>query len=219
MKSGELEIKEIYLDGSAQIRCPTKLIPRPGQYLLADLREADSPLATPLFPMESTPEGFRCAPAFPAAWNPGAKLLARGPLGRGFEIPPGARKVALLAYDDSPARLRALLAPSFQQGAAVVLLSHAAVRDLPAEVEIQPLRALSEILQWAEYLAADCARENFSQLKALLAGRTPRETQVLLRAPMPCGGLAECGVCALPIGREWKMVCKEGPVFRLSETR
>jgi hypothetical protein len=46
--------------------------------------------------------------------------------------------------------------------------------------------------------------------------RAPHEAQVLVRAPMPCGALAECGVCALTIRHEWKMICKDGPVFELN---
>lgn len=213
MRTGELEIAETYLDGSARIRCPAELIPRPGQYLLADLRGADSPLAFPLFPAESAPEGFRCAPVIPPEWTPGARLSARGALGRGFEIPPAARSVALLAYDDSPARLRGLLAPAFQQSAEVVLLCHSPVGDLPEAVEVQPLKALTDVLRWADYLAADCARENFPQLRALFSGVNLPKSQILLRAPMPCGGLAECGACAITVGHGWKMICKDGPVF------
>jgi len=49
-----------------------------------------------------------------------------------------------------------------------------------------------------------------------LAGRAG-EAQVLVVTPMPCGGLAECGVCAFTTRRGWKMACKDGPVFDLSE--
>ena len=33
---------------------------------------------------------------------------------------------------------------------------------------------------------------------------------------MPCGGAAECGICAVPFGRGWKLACKDGPVFELN---
>jgi NAD(P)H-flavin reductase len=39
----------------------------------------------------------------------------------------------------------------------------------------------------------------------------------LVVAPMPCGGLAECGVCAVTTRRGWKLACKDGPVFDLGE--
>ena len=217
MRTGEVEVKEIYLDSSARMICPPELIPSPGQYLLADRRGSDSPAATPLFPAESTPDGFRSAPAIPAAWSPGSRLIARGPLGHGFAIPFAARKVALIAFDDSPSRLRGLIPLSFKQGAEVVLLCNSTVNDLPESVEIQPMQALTDILKWADYIAADVARENLPQFKVLMSGYALPETQILIRAPMPCGALAECGVCALVIDHQWKMICKDGPVFKMDE--
>jgi hypothetical protein len=217
MRTGEVEIKEIYLDSSARMSCAHELIPNPGQYLLADISASDSPVTIPVFPSESTPDGFRSAPALPSTWTPGTHLIARGPLGHGFSIPTPARKVALIAFDDSPARLRGLIPLAFKQGAEVVLLCNSVVNDFPESVEIQPLQALTDILKWTDYIAADVARENFDQFKAVLSGYILPETQVLIRAPMPCGALAECGACALTIDHHWKMICKEGPVFKLDE--
>jgi hypothetical protein len=92
---------------------------------------------------------------------------------------------------------------------------------MPEAVEVQPLQALTDIYQWADYAALDVGRENLNQLKKEL-GMTeqvkgPREAQILVRAPMPCGALAECGVCALTIRHDWRMICKDGPVFELQE--
>ena len=42
-------------------------------------------------------------------------------------------------------------------------------------------------------------------------------SQVLVLTDMPCGGLAECGVCAVDLKRGWKLACMHGPVFALSE--
>ena len=212
MKIGELEIKEIYMDSSARMICPPELIPSPGQYLLADLRGSESPIAIPVFLSESTPDGFRSAPALPSTWTPGAHLIARGPLGHGFSIPSSARKIALIAFDDSPSRLRGLVPLSFKQKAEVVLVCDSSVNDLPEPVEVQPFQALTEILKWTDFIAADVARENLDQFKEAMKKHLP-ETQVLIRAPMPCGALAECGVCALTVDYHWKMICKEGPVF------
>jgi len=219
MKISEIQIKEIYLDSSARMLCPPELIPHSGQYLLADMRGSDSPVATPVFLSESTPEGFRSAPVIPASWTPGAQLIARGPIGHGFAIPSAARKVALIAYDDSPARLRGLIPLSFKQGAEVVLLCNSPVSDLSESVEVQPMQALNDILKWADFIAVDSARENFHQFKALLSGFVLPETQILIRAPMPCGGLAECGICALGNDYHWKMICKDGPVFNLEDLK
>ena len=174
-------------------------------------------MAIPIFLSESTPDGFRSAPALPSSWTPGTRLIARGPLGHGFSIPASARKIVLLAFDDSPARLRGLIPLAFKQKAEVVLICNSVVNDLPESVEVQPLQALKEILHWADFIAADVARENWDQFKETLKVNIQPETQVLIRAPMPCGALAECGVCALTIDYHWKMICKEGPVFKMGE--
>lgn len=215
MKIGEGQLKEIYLDSSALIVCAPGLIPAPGQYLLADLPASNAPVSIPIFPSESTPIGFRSAPTLPAAWMPGTRLNLRGPLGHGFSIPVAARKIALIAFDDSPARLRGLVPLALKQKAEIVLVCNSIVNDLPESVEIQPMQALKEILKWADFVAVDLARENLDQLKEVIQ-KMP-ETQALIRAPMPCGALAECGVCALTIGYHWKMICKEGPVFAIGD--
>jgi NAD(P)H-flavin reductase len=220
MKNGEGLVFEIYLDSCAQILCPPDLIPAPGQYILAHARGSDSPLAVPVFFSDSAPNGFRAAPYLPVEWRPGTQLDLRGPLGHGFSIPAFARKVALIAFDESPARLRGLIHIALKQDAEVVLVCDTLVDDLPEAVEVQPLQALMDIYRWADYAAFDAARENLHQLEEMLGKReqakAPREAQVLVRAPMPCGALAECGVCALTIRHEWKMICKDGPVFELN---
>jgi hypothetical protein len=112
-----------------------------------------------------------------------------------------------------------LIPPALQQNAAIVLLCDASADHLPDEVEIQPLSTMEEILGWADYLALDVKRENIGALMEKLGGWKSRSVlhgaQILVRAPMPCGGLADCGVCALTTKSEWKLICKEGPVFDL----
>ena len=225
MKNGQGQVAEIYLDSRARILCPPDLIPAPGQYVLAHASGSDSPLAVPVFFSDSAPNGFRSAPFLPLAWGPGTQLSLRGPLGHGFSVPAFARKVALIAFDESPARLHGLISITLKQEAEVVLVSNTVLDDMPEAVEVHPLQALADIYQWADYAAFDVAREKLNQLGemlgkgeqakggALSASKGPREAQVLVRAPMPCGALAECGVCALTIRHEWKMICKDGPVF------
>jgi hypothetical protein len=220
MKNGRGQLAEVYLDSSAIITCSSDLIPAPGQYILAHVCGSGSPLAVPVFFSDSALDGFRSAPYLPLSWTPGAQLNLRGPLGHGFSIPGFARKVALIAFDESPARLRGLIDIAFKLDAEVVLVSNTVMDDMPETVEVQPLQAMTDIYQWADYAAFDAARENLPQLGKIL-GRVeqtkgPREAQVLVRAPMPCGALAECGICALTIRHEWKMICKDGPVFELN---
>ena len=225
MKNGRGQVAEIFLDSRVRLVCPPELIPAPGQYLLAHAVDSDDPLADSVFFSHSAPNGFVAAPRLPLSWMPGTWLNLRGPLGHGFSIPVTARKVALVVFDDSPERLRGLIPIAFKQGAEVVLVSDMVVADLPEAVEVQPLLALQEVHRWADYAAFDTARENLSRLvKMLGVGNTvlsaaKGQAQVLVRAPMPCGALAECGVCALTIRHEWKLICKDGPVFNLSDLR
>jgi hypothetical protein len=156
-------------------------------------------------------------------------LNLRGPLGHGFSLPPAARRVALVAYGEDSDRLHGLVSLASKQGASVTLLCRAVPENLPEEVEAQPLNLLEETIRWADYIAFDVAREVLPELMERLGAknqvpiRTTRrvdfEAQVLVRAPMPCGALADCGVCALIVGQSWVMVCKDGPVFDLSRLK
>lgn len=210
-------ITEIHLDGSTQLDCPPNLIPAPGQYLLAHANASDLPLAVPLFFYESATKGFRFAPPLPSSWTIGTRLNLRGPLGHGFSLITSLRKAALIALDNSPVRLQGLISLALKQSTEVVLVSNNTLAGLPELVEVQPIRALEEICKWADFIAVDLARENLDQLKKLLEKleqvSAVREAQVLIHTSMPCGGVAECGVCAVHVHRDWKMACKDGPVF------
>lgn len=222
MQTGTGQVIELILqDGlrSARLSCLESLIPSPGQYLLAD--DSSSLLPVPLFYTDSAPSGFIAGPPVPDSWNPGHGIRLRGPLGRGFVLPALSRRVALVAYDDSPTRLRGLIRPSLSQNAAVVLVCTALSDDIPDEVEMQPSSALSDVCEWADYIAVDAARENLTELRQRLGkldrtSATP-EAQVLIRTPVPCGGVADCGVCAVTSKSNWMMACKDGPVFEWSD--
>ncbi len=218
MQTGTGQVIELILqDGlrSARLSCLESLIPSLGQYLLAD--DSSSLLPVPLFYTDSAPSGFIAAPPLPDSWSPGHGIRLRGPLGRGFALPALSRRVALVAYDDTPTRLRGLIRPSLKQKAAVVLVCAAVSDDIPNEVEMQPSSALSEVCEWADYIAVDVARENLPELRQRLGKLNQRpamgEVQVLIRTPVPCGGAAECGVCAVTLKSNWMMACKDGPVF------
>lgn len=228
MKNGEGQVREVLLDSRALINCAPELIPAPGQYLLAHASGSDLPLPVPLFFSDSAQNGFISAFDLPLSWRPGTSLCLRGPIGHGFAIPPSARKTALIAFDDTPARLRGLIPIALKQNAEVVMVCNSEVKDLPEVVEIQPLQAMLEIIQWADYAAIDIDRGNMDRLMEKLGKQKPpagmkrvavrwSKAQVLVRAPMPCGALAECGVCALTLHREWKMICKDGPVFDMKD--
>lgn len=221
MHTAKGSISELTLeDGSlyARVSCPENLIPAPGQYLLAS-DGSGSPLPVPMYYTDSVPGGFITLSA--DHWKPGDELYLRGPLGRGFSLPLPARKVALVAFDDVPARLRGLIAPALNQDASVVLVTSSNGDALPDEVEVQPLAAMEEILRWADFVALDVSRENLSRLRERLLKRNQpaplADTQILIRASMPCGGIADCGVCAVTTKSSWKMACKDGPVFDWKE--
>lgn len=221
MHTGTGRIAELTLEDGclyARLACPDALIPGPGQYLLAS-PSGNALLPVPIFPTDFAPQGF--VGLVPDAWRPGDVLHLRGPLGHGFALPLSARKVGLVAFDSPPSRLRGLIPAAFRQGSAVVLLCNSIADHLPVEVEVQPVAALGEILQWADFMALDVERENLNKLKEILRELKPsyagRGAQVLVRTPMPCGGLADCGVCALSTRSDWRLACKDGPVFNLSE--
>jgi NAD(P)H-flavin reductase len=219
MHTGKGQVVELILqDGSRYVRvaCPPNLIPASGQYLLAS-DGSDSPLPVPLFHTDSTPEGFTAPSPVGTSWSPGLALSLRGPLGHGFTLPLSARRIGLVAFDDAPARLRGLIRQALKQDAAVVLVCASPPQDLPDDVEVQPLSAMNDIVEWADYVAFDVARENLNRWRETLGQQNQAaarlEAQVLIRTPIPCGGVAECGVCAVTLRSDWKLACKDGPVF------
>ena len=220
----EGRLLERFLDdrcAAARITCPPTLIPAPGQYLLAHDPASDDPLAVPVFSAGTAPDGFLASPPLPRAWSPGMTLSLRGPLGHGFVLPPTVRRVALAALDASPACLLALLAPALAQDASVSLVCDAPPDDLPDDVEIHPLAALSDICDWADFLALHLPRESLPGLRERLGHgkqlKLPRVAQALIVTPMPCGGLAECGVCCVNVKNGERLACKDGPVFDLAD--
>jgi hypothetical protein len=216
MHTGTGQVEELLLeDGYRYVRvsCPPNLIPAPGQYVLAS-DGSDAPLPVPLFYTDSAPQGFVAQVPATAAWRPGLMLYLRGSLGRGFSLPLLARRVGLVAFGESPARLRGLIRPALKQDADVVLVSSFAPESFPDDVEVQPLSALRDIFEWADYAAFDVARENLPSLREELRRQDRRmEAQVLIRTAIPCGGVAECGVCAVHFRHDWKLACRDGPVF------
>lgn len=204
----------------ARITCPVGMIPRPGQYLLVHAWEDKSQvLSEVVFPSERFNDGFLSAPGIPAAWNPGMRLSLRGPLGRGFSLDERIRHLVLVALGESVLRLLPLMETALNQKAAVAVFADCPLPSLPASVEAYPLVALPEALPWAEMVALDVPFEKTTGLRNSLGmqERFPCPAQVLVATSMPCGGMAECGACAVPARRGWKLACKDGPVFDQDE--
>ena len=214
-------VELVLIDGSsaARIRCAPGLVPAPGQYVLAHQPGSDSPAADILFRVALTADGFIAAPPSPPQWAPGARLDLRGPLGHGFVVPAAAARIALVAFDDGPRRLLSLVDSALRQDAALALVCESPPDDLPLQIEVQPLSALEDVVHWADYAAFDVARESLPRLGSLRQPRGNRpnlpQAQALVRVPMPCGAMAECGVCAVRLRRGTGLACDDGPVFDL----
>lgn len=199
----------------AVIAAPSELAPAAGQYLLA--AESGAILASPLFLADFAEQGFLAAPPFPDAWRPGTELSLHGPLGRRFHPPADAKRMALIALGSTKARLMPLVNASRSDYYRVTLFSEAPFADLPPDLEAYPLRDLAEALSWADFFAVDVALEDLESLADHFADVPGGRGQVLVHASMPCGGLADCGVCAVKVKKSWKMTCVDGPVFDLKD--
>ncbi len=236
MHSGPGQIDEIFIEAgrAARITCASNLVPAPGQYLLAHApSEPDAPLPHPVFLAASHARGFYAARPLPVSWTPGTQLSLRGPLGRGFRLPPSARRVALAAFGGNHSRLLALLEPALSQKAEITLLADIPPDGLPPAIEILSLNSLAATITWADYLAIDAPRAALGLIQQMLfpdsylppSGYTPNPlpkdalidctTDILIETPLPCGGMAECGACAIQTRQGYQLACKDGPVFDL----
>ncbi len=207
---------------SAWIECSSGLIPSPGQYALARARhDPEAVLGTALFPAGYSDQGFFTAPPLPPSWNPGTLLELHGPLGRGFQLTPDLHRLACAALDQEAGRLLPLILLALSKGCDVVLYADIQLPWLPSALEVQPLAALPESLNWPELLALDLPAGLLPGLRSILKWELstflPCPVQALVVTGMPCWGLAECGACAVLSRRGWKLACKDGPVFNLNE--
>lgn len=210
----------------ALIECAPGMLPSAGQYVQAhapDDRDVVLPVSlVPSQLLSPAVEGkslFVSAPPSPSSWRPGTPLILRGPLGRGFQLPRPLKRLGLAAIGHSASRLL----PLIDSAAEIALFSNSLPPDLPALVEVNPLSALPDALTWADFLAIDCPLEQLPTLPGLLGieadSPLPCPAQILVYSPIPCGALAECGVCAVPAKRRYKLACKDGPVFDWGEFR
>ncbi|MEW6718466.1 MAG: hypothetical protein AB1345_13315 [Chloroflexota bacterium] len=196
----------------------------PGQYLLINIPDQpDAVFSLPLFPGGIHTQTW--VPGFPTpkpdAWIPGTTITLRGPLGSGFRPPREATRFALAAFGNTSSRLLPLTGLALQKNCAVALFTNAPQPSLPPAIEIQPLEALPTALSWADYLAVDIPYSQLTLLHSYLPGTSegplPCVAQALIIMPMPCGGIADCGACAVPTRKGYKLACKDGPVFDLNE--
>jgi len=226
MSSERVEILETRLEPGGVgcvLALPGGLRPSAGQYLLGFSAEAGDLLPAALFPAELPAAEMAFAAPLPAGWMAGMRLALRGPLGHGFHLPTGPRRVALAALNDSAGPLLPLAQAALDAGGEVALYASAAPPGLSPLVEVLPLDLLPEAPGWAHYLALDAPLRLLPGLPRLLGLERPGSlgcpAEVLARADMPCGGLAACGVCAVEVRKGWKLACKDGPVFDWNEIK
>jgi NAD(P)H-flavin reductase len=230
--TGKISLIQIEADGkrAAQLECDPKMMPRPGQYLQAHHpNEPEAVLGCSLFPV-GLPPSIENAPnsdsvslgPIPRTWHPGTTLALRGPLGRGFNLPPAANSLGLIALGETAGRLLPLIPAALSQNADIAIFSDAPLPALPPIIELRSLQALPEAIAWADFLAIDLPLENIPHLRETLQlgpyDYLPCPAQVLIATPMPCAGIGECGVCAVPKQKKgYALACKDGPVFNLNQ--
>lgn len=241
MRTCQAEIVELSYSGSAWIACPAAGIPAAGQYLQAvRLDQPGQILPVSLLrggldeakevPAAQRQPGWglwQAAPPLPPDWGLGARLRLSGPLGAGFHLADSARRLALVDMQGNPQRLLPLVSSALRRGTEVALFSDADLGlispALPLVLEIYPLDALPENLNWPDLLAVDLTLEQLGELRKRLGlsfdQRSPCPVEVLLSTPMPCSGVADCGACAVPARRGYRLACKHGPVFDLGQLK
>ncbi len=205
----------------ACISCPEVAIPSAGQYLLAsDPSDSNAFLGTPLFLIERTEQGLWSAPLSPTTWGPGTILHLVGPLGHGFNLPRNLQRLGLAALGETNSRLVPVIQQAANTHVGITLFTDLSLPKLSSAVEVYPLAALSDSLDWPDYMAMDIPLERLAELRVVLGlpqgTGLPCPAQVLITTPLPCVGMAQCGACAIPSRRGWKLVCEDGPVFNLS---
>ncbi len=216
---------EPYQNAAARLQLPLAALPRPGQYLqVHDPADSQTVIASQLFAAGWQPvtlngnvAELNVAGALPPAWQLGQPLLACGPLGRGFSLPPHMRRLALAAWRRNATRLL----PLAESAAEVAVFCDEPLGELPSHIEVQPLAALPAALAWADFIALDLPPALAEDLPGLLGfkERVPKTLsgQALITPPMPCGGLAQCGVCSFATARRAQLACANGPVFDLTQ--
>ena len=218
-----LEIFQLGSEIAGVLDLPRKHWPQPGQYLPCQrVDDAVDGLPTHLFRVVGAADLLNLAP-IPEAWSPGDRLACVPPQGHGFALPGFAQRVGLIPFNVSPARLLSIAGTALSQSAAVSLFYETPstvgwLERVSSQVEILPLSALQENLDWPDYLAVDLDRSVIPEfMDRINICDLHCRGQVLVRTDMPCRGLAECGVCAVHTRHGWRYVCVDGPVFPLEE--
>jgi hypothetical protein len=206
------------------IGCPEESIPCAGQFLLAvDPTEVEANLPTPVFAIEKSNHGFWGSPTQNIRWSPGTVLDLVGPLGHGFDLPDISQRLGLVALGETVSRLLPLVRQALKMRISLTLFTDLDLPTLPSALEAYPLASLPDALDWPDFLALDMPLERITELRYVLGlstgGILTCPAQILIITPMPCAAIAQCGACAVPGRRGWKLVCEDGPVFNLNDLK
>jgi hypothetical protein len=199
----------------------------PGQYLAASSKsENDGQIPHSLFIESSTENEISIGSPAPPNWNPGHEIVFRGPLGHGFSLPVMLKRLALIGLDDHPGRLMALLNIARNLNVDIAMAGDfisdpAIARDIPAHVELTNQGHMDDLFSWADFIALDVPSFRIQELNDILQSTSSKapwgDVQVLIFTSMPCGAIAECGICAVKTIKGYKLACQDGPVFNLKD--
>jgi dihydroorotate dehydrogenase electron transfer subunit len=171
-------------------------------------------------------------------WRSGEEMITVGPLGRGFVVAEGARRIVLIGRGIGTCSLTVLAADAVRAGVQVAAVASARHRGVLIGPDTYRAAGVSEVVgvvdedgssapaALARRLAGWCAdgvdelyvcgSARLLALAADLARRHGAGVQVSLEAHMACG-LGFCHGCAAGrpgLPRETPLVCSDGPVFR-----
>ncbi len=175
-------------------------------------------LPTALYPAMDENGQWYLAGSIPSGWQPGNRLSLRGPIGRGFVLPRTGRRVACVSLDQRVHYLIPLMRLAFRQAAEVVYCGVRSPLRLPELVEVFALDQWKEWWEWSDYVAVQgsitAATKFFKTIEenSLLRSRRVM-VEVMISGTVICGGMAECGLCAVPTRRNWLLTCRSGAVL------
>ncbi|WP_028927022.1 dihydroorotate oxidase electron transfer subunit [Pseudonocardia acaciae] len=197
------------------------LLPRP---MAIYTRDADAGTIDVLYGVVG--EGTRALSTF----VPGERMVVVGPLGQGFVLDEGTRRVLLVGRGIGVCSLTTvaeypveLLAVLSARNAAAVLGTDVFGRAMvvtdaegTSGVDVLAARLCTELDRRPPQQILTCGSERLARMCAGLGARWGASVQVSLEAHMACG-LGYCHGCAAPgdTGPS-PLVCRDGPVFGLS---
>ncbi len=166
----------------------------------------------------------------------GSLLDCLGPVGQGFVLSPGCRRLLCVGMGEHAWPLLPLVWQAVQQQIAVTFIVIAssprqtpAPQHLPVSAEYRRLApdprlgwppALDELIAWADQIAAAAPRAHYRALATCIQEQRivlpPDYAHVLVQTDFLCGRGA-CQACATDIAGGRRRVCLRGPVFDIRD--